>query len=157
MNADAKVMELYPAPLSRAEAEAFPERIQRGFDDNGFHLYAAEVKKAGEFIGYVGLSRTVFAAPFTSAIEIGWRLFFAAWGHGYATEAGTAYLVHGFSGLGLREITSFKARTNARSIAVMERLCMLRNADEDFEHPALPVGHPLRPHVLYRIGVPDTS
>ena len=49
------------------------------------------------------------------------------------------------------------ARTNALSIALMERLGVFRNADEDFEHPALPVGHPLRPHVLYRIGVPDTS
>jgi len=28
---------------------------------------------------------------------------------------------------------------------------MKRNAAEDFDHPALPVGHRLRRHVLYRI------
>jgi hypothetical protein len=33
----------------------------------------------------------------------------------------------------------------------MERIGMERAAGEDFEHPALPPGHPLRAHVLYRI------
>lgn len=28
---------------------------------------------------------------------------------------------------------------------------MVRDADADFDHPAVPVGHPLRPHVLYRM------
>lgn len=34
---------------------------------------------------------------------------------------------------------------------VMERLGMARDADGDFEHPALPAGHRLREHVLYRV------
>jgi len=34
---------------------------------------------------------------------------------------------------------------------VMERLGMRRDASGDFEHPNVPEGHPLRPHVLYRI------
>jgi len=38
-----------------------------------------------------------------------------------------------------------------RSIAVMERLGMTRDAADDVEHPALPPGNPLRPHVLYRL------
>jgi hypothetical protein len=28
---------------------------------------------------------------------------------------------------------------------------MTRSAADDFEHPGLPEGHPLRPHVLYRL------
>jgi hypothetical protein len=33
----------------------------------------------------------------------------------------------------------------------MEKLRMTRDPAEDFAHPSLPPGHPLRPHVLYRM------
>jgi hypothetical protein len=36
----------------------------------------------------------------------------------------------------------------------MERIGMTRRAEDDFEHPSLPEGHPLRPHILYRIERP---
>jgi ribosomal-protein-alanine N-acetyltransferase len=39
---------------------------------------------------------------------------------------------------------------NVRSRAVMERIGMTRSADDDFDNPNLPEGHPLRRHVLYR-------
>jgi ribosomal-protein-alanine N-acetyltransferase len=44
------------------------------------------------------------------------------------------------------------AATNHRSRAVMERLGMRRDPADDFDYPKLPEGHPLRPHVLYRLG-----
>jgi RimJ/RimL family protein N-acetyltransferase len=87
-------------------------------------------------------------------MEIGWRLAFDAWGRGYATEAARACLAYGFSECGFRGIVSFATRSNRRSMAVMERIGMARDVDGDFEHPSLPAGHPLRPHVLYRIGAP---
>jgi hypothetical protein len=34
---------------------------------------------------------------------------------------------------------------------VMERLGMVHNPADDFDHPLLPAGHPLRRHVLYRM------
>jgi RimJ/RimL family protein N-acetyltransferase len=37
----------------------------------------------------------------------------------------------------------------------MQRLGMRRDAAGDFEHPILPEGHPLRPHLLYRISRED--
>ncbi len=40
---------------------------------------------------------------------------------------------------------------NLRSRALMERLGMTRDPADDFEHPMLPEGHPLREHVLYRL------
>jgi RimJ/RimL family protein N-acetyltransferase len=83
-------------------------------------------------------------------VEIGWRLAARFWGKGFASEAAQAALAAGFERIGLSEIVSFTAVTNARSRAVMERLC-LRNTHSDFEHPALPEGHPLRLHCLYRI------
>jgi hypothetical protein len=33
----------------------------------------------------------------------------------------------------------------------MERLGMRRDAADDFENPTVPEGHPIRPHVLYRL------
>jgi hypothetical protein len=36
----------------------------------------------------------------------------------------------------------------------MEKIGMMHSAADDFDHPALPDGHPLRRHVLYRFGCP---
>jgi len=46
---------------------------------------------------------------------------------------------------------SFTATPNARSRAVMERLGMTRDPADDFDHPRIEPGHPLRRHVLYRL------
>jgi hypothetical protein len=34
----------------------------------------------------------------------------------------------------------------------MERLGMTRVETDDFDHPMVPAGHPLKRHVLYRLG-----
>jgi RimJ/RimL family protein N-acetyltransferase len=52
--------------------------------------------------------------------------------------------------LKLPEIVALTVPANRRSRRVMEKLGMTCNAADDFEHPGLPPGHPLRPHVLYR-------
>jgi len=39
----------------------------------------------------------------------------------------------------------------SRSRRVMEKLGMTYNPTDDFEHPLVPEGHPLRRHVLYRL------
>jgi ribosomal-protein-alanine N-acetyltransferase len=150
MNADPEVMEFFPRVLTRGESDGLVERIEAGFERDGFGLWAVEVRETGEFVGFAGLNRVGFEAPFTPAVEVGWRLARAAWGNGYATEAGRAALAFGFERVGLAEIVSFTTVANHRSRAVMERLGMTRDPAEDFEHPSLPSGHPQRPHVLYR-------
>ena len=107
------------------------------------------------FIGYVGLWPATFPAPFTPAVEVGWRLAADQWGRGYATEGARAALGYGFDTLGFEEIVSFTSAINRRSWRVMERLGMMRDAAGDFEHPNVPEGHPTRPHVLYRIRRPE--
>lgn len=67
-----------------------------------------------------------------------------------ASERARACLQVGFEQLGLPEVVSFTALGNTRSRAVMERIGM-RNTGQDFEHPGVPEGHPLRMHCLYRI------
>jgi RimJ/RimL family protein N-acetyltransferase len=151
LNADPRVMEFFPAPLSREESNRLVERIELGFERHGFGLWALELGEGGGFIGFAGLAVPSFEAHFTPAVEVGWRLARPAWGQGYATEAGRAAIAHGFKRLGLEEIVSMTTVGNQRSRAVMERLGMSRDPADDFELPALPPGDPLRPHVLYRL------
>lgn len=150
MNADPEVVEYLPGALSRDESDEVVRRIEGGFEANGFGLWALEVREGGKFVGFAGLNVPGFEAHFTPAVEVGWRLARAAWGNGYATEAGRAALRFGFEQVGLSEIVSFTTAENHRSRAVMERLGMTHDPADDFDHPSLPEDHPLRPHVLYR-------
>jgi RimJ/RimL family protein N-acetyltransferase len=151
MNADARVMEFFRAPLSRAESDRMVDHIEAHFGKHGFGLWAIEVPGVAPFIGFTGIAHVPFSAPFTPCVEIGWRLAFPHWGHGYATEAARLALDDGFGPRALSEIVSFTSVTNRRSRAVMERLGMRRDPAEDFDHPAIAEGHPLRRHVLYRL------
>jgi RimJ/RimL family protein N-acetyltransferase len=155
VNADPRVMRHLVAPLDRADSDAFVDLIEDRFAEHGYSLWAVEVIGGPPFVGYVGLWDARFDAPFTPAVEIGWRLAYRAWGHGYATEAARAAVDDGFVRCGLDEILSFTAAVNLRSRAVMGRLGLARDPEGDFEHPSVPVGHPLRAHVLYRF--PDLA
>jgi len=151
MNADPRVMEFFRATLSRVESDALVDGIEKHFRERNYGLWAVEIPGVAPFIGFTGLHFAQFSAPFTPCVEVGWRLAFEYWGHGYATEAARLTLGYGFETLALPEIVSFTSATNARSRAVMERLGMRRDPKDDFDRPALPEGHPLRRHVLYRI------
>ncbi|MEQ8654716.1 MAG: GNAT family protein [Kiloniellales bacterium] len=156
MNADPQVMEHFPAPLSREESDALAVRSQQSLERDGLGFFALEIKASPpesepRFAGFVGLWQVPFEAPFTPAVEVGWRLAVWAWGKGYAGEAASACLAYGFEQLGLPRIVSFTATTNQRSTAVMRRLGMTHDPALDFDHPWLPLGHPLRRHLLYRI------
>ncbi len=157
MNADQKVMSYFPAALSREQSDGFAKRHRQSLNEDGYGLYAVEEKASGSFIGFVGFARATFPASFTPALEIGWRLAFSAWGKGFATEAARVCLSHGFTECRFDALVSFTTRRNKRSIAVMERLGMRRNPDEDFDHPYFPVGHAQRRHVLYRIRNPANT
>jgi ribosomal-protein-alanine N-acetyltransferase len=151
MNSDPRVMQYFPETYSEERTRRFVARIEACWAENGYGLWAVERQDTGRFIGYVGLWPATFPAPFTPAVEVGWRLAADQWGNGYATEAARASLGYGFDTVGLDEIVSFTSGLNVRSWRVMERLGMRRDASGDFEHPNVPEGHPVRPHVLYRI------
>jgi RimJ/RimL family protein N-acetyltransferase len=152
MNADPAVMEHFPAPLDRGTSDALVDRFLQHWAEHRFGIWAVERRSDAQFVGFVGMYRPSFEAHFTPAVEVGWRLAHEAWGHGYATEAGEAALRFGFEEAGLDEIVSFTVPANARSRRVMERIGMRRDPAGDFYHPRIPPGHPLRHHVLYRLG-----
>jgi RimJ/RimL family protein N-acetyltransferase len=152
MNADAALMEHFPAPLSAEQSDALVQRIERCFEERGYGLWAVEVLDEGAFAGFVGLEPVVDELlPFAPAVELGWRLAQPFWGRGIASEAASAAVALAFEELALTDLVSYTAAINVRSRRVMERLGMCRDPAEDFVHPGLPAMHPLAPHVLYRL------
>lgn len=153
LNADPVVMEHFPATLTRARSDAAVERIESSFARDGWGLWAVERRDDGALLGFTGLSRPGQLPHLDGEVEIGWRLAAHAWGQGYATEAAREVLRFAFApdGADLRAVVSFTAATNVRSQALMRRLGMTHDPADDFVHPALPVGSPLRPHVLHRL------
>lgn len=154
MNADPEVMRYFPGTLDRATSEAWFERMNDGLEEDGFGLWAVARRADEAWLGMTGLAVPSFTAPFTPCVEVGWRFPVSSWGHGYATEAARATVAYGFGPVGLDEILSWTTVTNQRSRAVMERLGMTHDPADDFEHPRVPIGHPIRPHVLYRLRRP---
>lgn len=150
LNADLKVMKFYPTCLSRTESDAMANRYQELIVERGWGFWAVETKRKNEFIGFVGLHIPAPELPFSPCVEVGWRLAAKHWGEGFATEAARGAIRTGFERLGLAEIVSFTSAINLRSRAVMQRLGM-RDTEETFEHPSIPLGSVLRKHCLYRL------
>lgn len=154
LNADPRVMEHFPALLTRAESDSRLERLEAHFEQHGFGLWAVEIPNVAPLAGFIGLNIPIFESHFTPCVEIGWRLAADCWGHGYATEGAQAALKFAFDELGLPEVVSYTVPANVRSCRVMEKLGLQHDPRGDFDHPLLPAGHRLRRHVLYRIRNP---
>jgi RimJ/RimL family protein N-acetyltransferase len=147
MNADPEVMRYFPNVMTRQETDSMVDRIEQGFENNGFGLWAVEID--GRFAGLTGLNRTTFDTPMGPHVEIGWRFAKWAWGQGYATEAAQCVLDAAFTDLGLSEVFSFTTETNHPSERVMQRIGMKRRTDLDFDHPNTPEWWGAK-HVVYQ-------
>jgi RimJ/RimL family protein N-acetyltransferase len=150
LNADPLVMKHFPCTLSREESDAMVGRMEAHLAHYGFGFWAVEVPGTAPFVGFVGLVVPRFDAHFTPCVEIGWRLAAEFWNRGYATEAAREAMRFGFEELRLTEIVSLTVPANLPSRRVMEKIGMVRNPDDDFDHPLVPEGNPMRQHVLYR-------
>jgi RimJ/RimL family protein N-acetyltransferase len=150
MNSDSRVMEFFPGLLSSSESDALATEIRARIARRGWGMWAVQIEGEAPFIGFVGLNVPEYTIPASPCVEIGWRLAAAYWGKGYASEAARGALRVAFETLDLPEVVAFTAVGNQRSRAVMERLGM-HNSGENFEHPRVAPGHPLREHVLYRM------
>jgi len=149
LNADPRVREFFPSVQTYQESADSMQFIRDHWQRRGFGLWAVEVIGGTPFIGFIGLSVPAFDAPFMPCVELGYRLAFEHWRNGYATEGSRAALEFGFTTLGLSEIVAMTAAGNERSRRVMETLGMTRNPADDFDHPTVAAGHPVRRSVLY--------
>lgn len=153
INADPHVMALMPSVLTVEQSDTQAEQHGTSLLAQRYGLWAVERKQDGVFLGFVGIRTPLHALPCQPCVEAAWRLARAAWGQGYASEAARAAFTYGFDVMAFDEIVALTVPANHRSQAVMQRLGMHRNPADDFDHPALPPGHALRRHVLYRLPV----
>jgi RimJ/RimL family protein N-acetyltransferase len=151
LNADPTVMRHFPALMTREQSDAMVDRIREHFASYGYGFWAVSLSSGSPCMGMVGLRHVQFDAPFTPCLEVGWRLAAEHWGQGFATEAAQAALDFAFETLQQKEVVAFTVPANQASRRVMEKLGMTHSPTDNFEHPALPEGHALRVHVLYRM------
>ncbi|MGK5742181.1 GNAT family N-acetyltransferase [Micromonospora sp. URMC 103] len=124
LNADPEVMRyiLDGSVRDRRQSAEGLQKMTRDWEERGFGLFAVEVRETGALIGWAGLAVPEFLPEVLPAVEIGWRLNRASWGHGYATEAASAALRFGFVDRGMDRIVSIRHVDNTRSARVMEKL-----------------------------------
>jgi [ribosomal protein S5]-alanine N-acetyltransferase len=151
MNQDQRVMEFFPALLTRAETLLMVERIKGGIDKNGFGFFAVDLLENDAFIGFIGINYPRFESYFTPCIEIGWRLDPHFWHRGLATEGAKACLNFAFNSLNISKIYAFTPLQNKPSEKVMQRIDMTKEGE--FEHPML-IDSLLRTTHLYSIQNP---
>ena len=149
MNSDPEVMRYFAGVMTREESAEMMERHRGLIAERDWGLWAVDVDYA--LAGFVGLAIPRFEAPFMPCVEVGWRLRREYWRRSIAYRAALEALDYGFNVLRLPEIVSFTTATNARSRRLMERLGFVHDAEDDFNHPSIPDGDELRPHVLYRL------
>lgn len=149
---DPEVMAFLGPLQSQADTDAAIARLQTTAATHGHTFWAIEHRVDGAFLGFCGLKiAPEGVAGIEGAVEIGWRLRRDAWGKGFAHEAAAASLDWGWANLPVHRIIAMTTPDNARSQALMRRLDMVRRHDRDFDHPALAIDDPLRPHVLFEI------
>ncbi len=122
--------------------------------NDGFGPWAVEAPRVSPLVGRVGGRRVTEGLPCAPCVELVWRIGQPWQGRGYATEAARAAVADLFEVQGVDEVIAVTATTNAASIRVMEKLGMTSDPAEDFDHPAVPPGHELARHVLYRLKRP---
>lgn len=152
VHSDPRMSTYFPTVFDRDYVIGFIARVREAEKNSGFCFGAAIDKGTGVMIGTIGLMVIPFEAPFTPAVEVGWRVACPYWGRGYASEGARVSIDWGFDELGLSEIVSIAVPENARSTRVMRRIGMRRDEQGDFDHPTIPDGSPLKRHVLYRLG-----
>lgn len=147
LNADPENMRYFERVLTAADTDRWLERAARWNAERGFTFWPVIRKSDGVLLGITGLKPLTVPWVNDTDIEIGWRFDKAFWGQGYARESAAAVLDHGLS-IAPRVI-AMTVEANAPSWGLMRRLGMRREPALDLEHPDLPVGHPLRPHIVY--------
>ncbi len=120
---DADVMRFIPrgASTSVERTRAAIDRFKSHERDNGFALWAVELRESGELIGDCGLFLVEGRGP---EVEVAYHLAKAWWGQGYASEAARACIEFGFRECGLREIIAICFPEHAASRRVMEKAGM---------------------------------
>lgn len=152
MNSDPETMIFFPRPRTAEESTESFEKLRSNLMVNEYGLWAAEEKSSGMFMGFVGISwQEVPTLAEPKCQEIGWRLAKKFWGNGYATEAARVVLDYAIETLKVEELYSITSVLNTPSINVMKKIGLIERPELKFQHPGIPEGNPLRPHLVHSL------
>lgn len=147
LNSDPEVMRYFLEKKTSEESEVMIQKINRNIEADGFGAFAVEEKATQQFIGFIGLNTFTFEMDFAPAVEVLWRLLPEFWNKGYATEGAKACLYFAHKQLKLNRVYAFTTVSNKASEQVMIKSGM--TYVKNFNHPLVPVDHPLLEHKLY--------
>lgn len=116
---DEKVMYAYKGAFSDAEVQAWLDNQRRRYQEDGFGLWAVELKGSAEMIGQCGLTLQDYHDE--RVIEVGYLFRKEFWHRGYATEAAVACREYAFIELGVPVVYSIIRDTNLASQEVAWR------------------------------------
>lgn len=106
-----------------AQAHAALARTAGDYRTGALARWAVELRATGEFLGWAGLKLN--RAPVNGRaefVDVGYRLLEPHWGQGYGTEAGRAWLAHGFGALQLPLIAGYAAAAHGASRRILEKV-----------------------------------
>jgi RimJ/RimL family protein N-acetyltransferase len=135
ISGDKDVMEFFPAVATPVQTTVFIDKMRELFEEKGYCYFAVEELETKTLVGFIGLNDIAYQRPFKTTVDVGWRLGKSHWGKGYATEGAKACLKYGFEVLNINEIVATAPVVNVRSIAVMEKVGMVKGGE--FMHPRL--------------------
>jgi RimJ/RimL family protein N-acetyltransferase len=125
--ADPVARGLYPAMAEPREVEAWIARNRRRYAEDGFGLWALELRATGELVGDCGL--TLQEVEGRDELEVGWHVRADLRGRGLATEAGRACLGWGLEATRRPRVISLVHVDNAASAAVARKVHAARRPD----------------------------
>ncbi len=132
--------------LTPEQCRAAIASFERGWEERGLGLFAAELRSSGRLVGFVGLAVPAYLPEILPAVEIGWRLARDVWGEGLATEGAREVLRFGFGELALDRIVGVHQVGNDASGRIMQKLGMRLERDTvDPTH-----GRPVRVYEITR-------
>ena len=116
------VLKYFPGSktVTEAQVQRMIERIQAHWQENGYGLWATELRASGALLGRCGLQHL----EETDEVEIDFIFSRDYWGNGFATEAGRASLQYGFERLDLQTIVGIVHPENLASQRVLEKIEM---------------------------------
>lgn len=122
LNSDPEVLEYLHEPILQDEMHALKilQTIILPQYKQNLGRWAVHKKQDNGFIGWCGLK----FRPELDEIDLGYRFIKTSWGNGYATEAASETLNHGFNNLDLKTITGRAHIKNRASINVLEKIGM---------------------------------
>ena len=112
-----------PEMTDRSEAAKVIAMVRRQYQENGIGRWAVEERATGAFVGWCGLKWEQHIRPFAYH-DIGYRLIRTYWGRGYATEAASACLRHGFEVLNYPEICAAAEAEHHASNHILRKIGM---------------------------------